>query len=679
MPDKTSKAAKPKAGRVARPAVWKKLGLASEEDLVFHFPRRYEDRARWLNPFLAVDGEMVTVRGTIVTAKLARWRGGRNCFDLILQPLDQFETLQLVWYNMPFLKTYLTPGRELIVHGRIVVTGKKRKLAHPEFELVDEDEEGGNIHLNRITPVYPATSGVNQRMIRAAVYGLLQRPGWTVADVPPVPEGFVSLAQALQGIHFPADAAELEACRARLAFDELFAMQVLLAHRRSQAKSHHKERLRTQLELCAPFVGSLPFQPTAAQRRVFAEIDRDLAGVKPMNRMLQGDVGSGKTLVAAYALLKTLEQGKNGAILAPTETLAEQHYRNLSRLLEPLEISVRLFTRTRKTGDASLFGKSGVVYVGTHALFQEKVELPNLGLGVIDEQHKFGVLQRQAFLAKGDHPDLLVMTATPIPRTLCLTLYGDLDVSILDELPPGRQPIKTVLRSVAELPRVWEFVKKEMAAGRQAYVVYPVLEENEKSDLKSVQAAYKELQQVFGVAEVVMLHGKMDAEEKSARMREFREGRSHVMVATSVIEVGVDVPSATLMVIEHAERFGLAQLHQLRGRVGRGAARSYCVLVGEPKSPESWQRLKIMEETQDGFVLAEEDLKIRGPGNILGTEQSGLPPLRVANLARDMKILARAREFAGELILQDPQLQRHPELKKRLEVYWPAADPKAAN
>ncbi|MDD5261915.1 MAG: ATP-dependent DNA helicase RecG [Methylacidiphilales bacterium] len=658
--------------------VWKKLGLATAEELLFHFPRRYEDRARWLNPFEAREGESVTVRGKIATARFARWRGGRNCFEANFQPDSQFEVLQLAWYNMPFLKNYLTEGKELIIHGKIVVSGKKRKIIHPEFELVAHDAND-SIHLNRIAPVYPSTSGLNQRLIRNEIYGLLFREKVHFEEIHPVPPGFKEIGEAMCGVHFPETWEQLEECRRRLAFDELLAMQVLLAHRRRQAKSWHKVRVKPKLELCTELLKSLPFEPTKAQQRVFAEVDRDLERPQPMNRMLQGDVGSGKTLVAAHTLLRALESGKNSAFLAPTETLAEQHYQNLTRLLEPLGVSVRLFTRSRKSTDAALFGRKGVVYVGTHALFQEKVELPNLGLGIIDEQHKFGVLQRQAFLGKGDHPDLLVMTATPIPRTLCLTLYGDLDISILDEMPPGRKAIRTVLRSRPELPKVWKFIRKEMALGRQAYIVYPVLEENEQSELKSVQAAFREMKQLFGDKEVVMLHGRMDADEKAEKMRAFRQKQSHVMVATSVIEVGVDVPDATLMVIEHAERFGLAQLHQLRGRVGRGDAQSYCVLVGEAKSPESWQRLKIMEETQDGFVLAEEDLNIRGPGNILGTEQSGLPPLRVANLARDLKILAMAREVAAELGASDPDLARHPELKKRLEIYWSAAGPQAAN
>ncbi|MDR1305371.1 MAG: ATP-dependent DNA helicase RecG [Verrucomicrobiales bacterium] len=656
-----------------------RLGLREPGDLLFHFPRRYEDRTHWLNPDEVKPDEPVLVHGRVESPKVARWRGGRGCFTLTLRALDGAYALPLVWYNMPFLKTYLTEGRELIAYGRLTVSGRQRKLAHPDFELVAHDEHDA-IHMNRIVPIYPSTGGLNQRAIRLAMHELLFKQNLRFPEIHPVPAGLPDIDTAMRGIHFPESFAQQEACRRRLAFDELFAMQVLLALRRREAKQFAKVRGADSQSLREPFLRSLPFTPTRAQARVFAELDRDLAAPRPMNRLLQGDVGAGKTLVAAYAMLRTLERGENAALLAPTETLAEQHYRNLHRLLEPLGVSVRIFTRSRKSGDAALFERQrGIVYVGTHALFQDKAALANIGLGVIDEQHKFGVNQRRAFLAKGQHPDLLVMTATPIPRTLCLTLYGDLDVSVLDELPPGRKSIRTVLRAAAELPKVWNFIRREIAAGRQAYIVYPLLEESEKVDLKSVQAAFKELQKVFGEHEVVMLHGKMDPDEKSAAMSQFRHGQRHVMVATSVIEVGVDVPTATMMVIEHAERFGLAQLHQLRGRVGRGAAQSYCVLVGDPKTPEGWQRLKIMEKSQDGFVLAEEDLKIRGPGNILGTEQSGLPPLRVANLGRDMSLLSQAREASNQLIDHDPLLMKYPALRERLEKFRFSADPKGAN
>lgn len=657
------------AAEAAPQRLWQKLGLDEESGLLYHFPRRYEDRCQWQDPFTLEDGRWVTTRGVIAKARLARWRGGRVCFTATLQPEGTFQALELVWFNMPFLKTSLKEGKELIVHGKVQVAGKTRKLTHPEFEIIRREEDP-NIHLNRITPVYPLVEGVGQRQVRRALFRLVHEKLPELPELHPVPPGFPPLPEAMRTIHFPESFPALELARKRLAFDELFAMQVLLAERRRRLRAVGKPRPRPVRALCDALLAALPFQPTAAQRRTFAEIDADLREPRPMQRLLQGDVGAGKTLVAAHALLRTVETGKDGALLAPTETLAEQHARNLRTLLAPLGVEVLLWTRHQKPGDAPLLSGAGRIHVGTHAIFQDSARLPDIGLGVIDEQHKFGVLQREAFLRKGDRPDMLLMTATPIPRTLCLALYGDLEVSVLDEMPPGRRPVRTVLRSPAELPKVWDFIAQEAGQGRQAFVVYPVLEESEKHDLKSATAAHKELQGIFGSEQVVMLHGRMDPEEKSARMRDFVSGRARVMVATSVVEVGIDVPQATMMVIEHAERFGLAQLHQLRGRVGRGRDQSYCVLVSDAANEESWARLKVMESTQDGFVLAEEDLKLRGPGNLLGTEQSGLPPLRVASLSRDLPLLHEARRMAAELVAEDPGLNAHPGLKQRLALFW---------
>jgi ATP-dependent DNA helicase RecG len=665
---------KAKAGleSVAPQRLWQKLGYAEEAGLLYHFPRRYEDRAQWQDPFRCVEGDWVTTRGVVVKTKFSRWRGGRVCFEALLQPEGTYEGLELFWFNMPFLKTSINEGKELIVHGKIQIVKKRRRLTHPEFEIIRREEDPA-IHLNRITPIYPLKEGVSQRQLRRTIFKWVTTQLPELPEVHPAPPGLPPVREAMMGIHFPASFAELELARKRLAFDELFSMQVLLAERRRRARQAVRSRPALRRDLCTPFLASLPYIATAAQRRSFQEIDTDLAGPRPMQRLLQGDVGAGKTLVAVHALLRCLERGLSGALMAPTETLAEQHARNVRTLVGPLGVNVQLWTRHHRPEEVPLLDRSGTIHVGTHALFQDDVTLPALGLVVIDEQHKFGVMQREAFLKKGDQPDMLLMTATPIPRTLCLALYGDLDISVLDEMPPGRRAVKTVLRGPEELPRVWDFVRKEAASGRQTYVVYPVLEESEKHDLKSATSAFKELQGIFGSEQVVMLHGRMDPVEKSARMRDFISGRARIMVATSVIEVGVDVAQATMMVIEHAERFGLAQLHQLRGRVGRGPHQSYCVLVSDAANPESWERLKVMEATQDGFVLAEEDLKLRGPGNLLGTEQSGLPPLRVASLTRDLPLLHQARELAAELIERDPGLKANPLLRQRLGAYWTEA------
>lgn len=658
-----------------------RLGYETEGAMLYHFPRRYEDRARWVDPFSVEEGEEATVFGKVAAVKFSRWRGGRSCFEVTLQPEGTYQALRVLWYGMPYLKNSLREGRSIVLHGKVTGSKKGRQMQHPDFELISSDDpDTARVHLNRITPVYPLTEGVSQRALRREMYRLVMETPLEVEELYEVPSGFPSREEALREVHFPSSWETLEAARKRLVFEEFFGMQVVLAMRRCSVAVETKKRSKPDCELVSPFLESLPFPLTGAQQRVCREIDADLAKGSPMNRLLQGDVGSGKTFVAMHALLRTLESGKNGAMLAPTEILAEQHSLNLKKWLEPLGVQVELWTRSHKPSQGeSLFGQKGKIFVGTHALIQESVDLPELGLGVIDEQHKFGVLQRAALCRKGESPDLLVMTATPIPRTLCLTLYGDLDVSVLDELPPGRQPIRTVVRKEEALPKVWDFIKKEMEEGRQAYVVYPLVEESAKMDLKSVEKEAKKLREIFGEERVAVLHGRMDAAKKEEVMRRFRGGEFGVLVATTVIEVGVDVPNATTMVIEHAERFGLAQLHQLRGRVGRGEGRSYCVLVGKAQSVESWRRLKVMEETSDGFRIAEEDLKIRGPGNVIGTEQSGLPPLKLANWNHDMALLHQARQAASELVEADPSLRRHRALREVLITYFPAGMVAAVN
>jgi ATP-dependent DNA helicase RecG len=463
----------------------------------------------------------------------------------------------------------------------------------------------------------------------------------------------------------------------------------------SRATAHRQRSARTG-DLSKRWLTSLPFTLTNAQQRVMREIDADLSQGPPMNRLLQGDVGAGKTFVAVYAMLRAVEAGEQAALMAPTQILAEQHALNLRRWLEPLGIRVELFTGNTKEkgkkadrlrgGEIDLFTlkgepsvlrtagpataalkTAGSVIVGTHALLYDRYAADKLGLIVIDEQHKFGVLQRLALSRKGQNPDILVMTATPIPRTLGMTVYGDLDVSILDELPPGRQPILTKCRSAKELDKFWAFLLKQIGEGRQAYVVYPLIEESEKVDAKSVKVEFERLKGLLPQAKLGLLHGQLDAAEKERVMTAFRAGEIEVLFSTSVIEVGVDVPNATVMLIENAERFGLAQLHQLRGRIGRGEYPSFCVLVGEPKSLEGWRRLKIMEETTDGFRIAEEDFKIRGPGNIFGTEQSGLPPLLFASLETDYDLLTQARHDAGRLIKEDPTLAPWPGLREKMQ------------
>jgi len=651
---------------ISKAALLRSFGLQNERDLLFHFPKRYEDRMRWGDPLHSAEGEMVTFRGKIVQTKFARWRFGKSSFEIILQPEASFAGVTLAWYNLPYLKNSLTEGKQLIVYGKVSLGKTTRKFIHPEFEVFHSDEDE-QIHVNRLTPVYPLTEGVGQKALRRAIYLFLEKGEFTLPEIhPQVPHGLMGREEAVRQIHFPLDSSRLESARKRLVYDEIFLMQLVLAQRRNAMSKVTKSRAQIHHALVEDFRRSLPFHLTPTQERVCRELDADLNLPHPMNRLLQGDVGSGKTIVALHAILRTLERGENAAFLAPTETLAEQQARNFTRFLEPLGIGVQLWTRSHKPEFAPLLERRGHVYVGTHALIQEKVVLENLGLGVIDEQHKFGVLQRAALRAKGTAPDLLFMTATPIPRTLCLTQYGDLDLSILEGLPQGRTPIKTVLRKREQLPKVWEFIKKELSQKRQAYVVFPLVEESEKSDLKAVQKELAALQKIFGVDQVRMLHGKMKSAEKREVMRGFRANEFGILAATSVIEVGIDVANATVMVIENAERFGLAQLHQLRGRVGRGSELSYCVLISSESGKDSWRRLKMMEESTDGFRLAEEDFAIRGPGNILGTEQSGLPPLILADLIRDRDILTQARSDAKIRIERDPELRNEPALREAL-------------
>ncbi len=663
---------------VIRGELLKKLGISSRLDLLYHTPSRYEDRSRFASPSSANDGDTITIFARVHTAKLNRWRGGKRVLEVLLQTLaTPAETFRCIWLNASWYPhKVLLRGVEVVVYGKVKQTNRGPTLYHPEFELMEKDGEEF-IHLNRLTPIYPLTEGLFQRVLRRIQFQQTQKsPLEELQEFYPAPEDLPSLKEAIPAVHFPSSWEALRNARQRLIFDEFFLQQCILYRRRQERARLRKDRVEAKSELARKFLEVFPYTPTSAQRRSMAEIDTDLDVPTPMNRLLQGDVGSGKTLVAIYAMLRAVERGEQAALMAPTEILAEQHYLNLKRWLEPLNISVGLHTSNRKTSDRSpmdderlqqqLFAGRGAITIGTHALLYESFSVNKLGLVVIDEQHKFGVMQRLALTSKAGCPDVLVMTATPIPRTLAMTVYGDLDVSILDELPPGRGKVSTHCRSESELPKVWKFIRDQLSVGRQAYVVYPLIDESDKVEAKAVQSEYEKLVPIFDGFKVGLLHGRLKPDEKEEVMRQFRENKVQLLVSTPVIEVGVDVSNATIMVIENAERFGLAQLHQLRGRIGRGGNASYCILVGQPRSLESWKRLKIMEETTDGFRIAEEDLKIRGPGDILGTEQSGLPPLRFGDPLADIQILHRARQHAGKILLEDPQLKKYPLLKQTL-------------
>lgn len=644
--------------------VLSKLHLKTPAELLFHYPHRHEDRSRWKNPDEAISGEAITVRGKIRQARIVYF--GKRRLEMTLQLHGGFQGLRVIWYGISFLPKSFTEGTEMIVHGKIAEHSKKRVLYLAEYELMEA--EGENVHLNRITPIYPTVEGLSVRAIRAAVFDLLQTDVAALPEPHSVGEGMLSLKDALHAIHFPTSWEELARARERLVFDEMLRMQIVLKLRKTALERQKKTRTGTRGGVVTAFRALLPFKLTNGQLKACEDIDIDLAKHYPMNRLLQGDVGSGKTVVAVHALLRCLERGENGAFLAPTETLAEQHWLRLKKWLEPLQIQVLLYTKSSKPdlSGNDLFQGVGTLFVGTHALLEEKVKLPRLGLGVIDEQHKFGVMQRAALQMKGDRPDILVMTATPIPRTLCLSAYGDLDVSILDEMPAGRGELRTAIRGEEALDGIWEFIRREMQSGRQTYVVYPLIDESERKDLKSLDLAYNELKKRFGADHVAMMHGRLNADQKEAVMKGFRSGEISILATTTVIEVGVDVPNATVMLIENAERFGLAQLHQLRGRVGRGAHRSYCILLERGRTEESIRRLKVMEQTLNGFDIAEEDLKIRGPGDLLGTDQSGLPPLKLGRLPEDFEMLLRARQAAGRLLASDPLLATCPGIRQEI-------------
>ncbi len=697
-----------------RAAQLERLKIFTIEDLLLHRPHRYEDRRHFITIAALQLKEPATVRGTIVAQGLKTFKKGtRSVFEFILD--DGTARLHCRWWNLPFMEKFFHVGDEVMVFGK-PNSIRPRTIDHPDTEVLEPGEDA-SIHLDRIVPIYPLTEGLPQRTVRSLVWRALQQCGELFVEPLPV-EGcrlkvgeeaapgkpstlnlqpstpLPSRANAVHMLHFPEEMADTKIARRRLAFDELFALQVELQKRR-RALEQNAEALPCggTNALMRPFLAALGFKLTDAQARVLREIRHDMSGRSadnhvranstatgnssavakdehadsavraPMRRLLQGDVGSGKTAVAACSALMALESGFNVALMAPTEILAEQHFRNFTRWFEPLGVRVELMTGARKTVESSELrvesrkGTSGSgsqpstfnpqLFIGTHALITPSFDMSRLGLVVIDEQHKFGVSQREQLVRKGRYPHLLVMTATPIPRTLGLTLYGDLDSSVIDELPANRGHIRTFVRSHEQLAKVHEFIRGKLREGRQAYIVYARVDvADTEAGIKAVTAEFARLQKEFAPYGVGLLHGRLNSRDKDSVMESFRANRVAVLLATSVIEVGVDVPNATVMVIENAEQFGLAQLHQLRGRVGRGAHESFCILVANLRTEHAAQRLRVMEKTTDGFEIAEADLQLRGPGELLGGAQSGLPPFRFADLGGDLDLVQLARAQA---------------------------------
>lgn len=647
-----------------------KLGLKTVRDLIGHFPNRHENRKNF-DVFPTNPTEHAVCICAAVDDCQTKFAGkGRRYFEAIIKPGDDsvFDNqIACRWFNMPFMSKVLMVGHELVLYGKPKMSGRRLVMDHPEYEIVDRDrdepDEALEAHMGRIVPIYGLASGINQKTLRTLIFRVLKSlSDEQIPDTLPAgtSAGSMTRAKAIRTSHYPEQIEELFPAQRYLALEEFTWLQMELLKKKKLVEIEGGMAHCGPGELIARYLQDLPFEPTGAQTRVIEEIRSDLASDRPMTRLLQGDVGAGKTLVAAGAALYAIEAGFDVALMAPTQILAEQHFQSFQQWFEPLGIEVRLLTGSRDEGGTlPLFdqagsagsGSLGTMTVGTHALIHRDEGFENgLGLAIIDEQHKFGVGQRQALVDRGEKPDLLVMTATPIPRTLTLSFYGDLDVSILDELPKGRGKIITGIRTTDHTEKAAGFLRDQLAEGRQIYIVYPLIEESEKIKVGAVTKEFEKWQKRLKDFNCCLLHGKMSPEDKDAVMEQFRSHLADVLVSTTVIEVGVDVANANVMLIYNAERFGLAQLHQLRGRIGRGEHKSYCVLMCDPEATEAIERLKIMEETRDGFRIAEEDLKVRGPGEVLGTQQSGLPDMKFAAFLGDTLLVEEARQIAHKLL-----------------------------
>ncbi|MBA7596903.1 ATP-dependent DNA helicase RecG [subsurface metagenome] len=674
---------------------FRRLGVETVRDMLYFFPRRHIDYSKRKTIAELDVGEEQTVVATVWQAQEAVF-GGRRATEAIVG--DESGNMRVVWFNQPYLAKQLRTNSQLVLSGKVSLFKGVKVFQSPEYEpLVSEDLT----HTGRLIPLYPLTEGLSPRVVRRLVKETVDLWAPRLPDfLPEKVRGraqLLELSEAVKQAHYPESEQFKHRARERLAFDELFLIQLgVLSRRRDWQVGSAAHQIEPEGEVLEAFISSLPYALTGAQKRALGEILADIAKAMPMSRLLQGEVGSGKTVVATAALLATVASGYQGAFMVPTEILAEQHFLNVSALLagagreEEVAGSLRTFTSLLPNpitlglliGSMKQSEKKAVhraisvgevdIVIGTHALIQQEVEFERLGLAIVDEQHRFGVMQRTALRQKGPTPHLLVMTATPIPRSLALTLYGDLDLSVIDELPQGRQVIRTRWLDPEEREKAYRFLRKEVGDGRQAFIICPLITESESIVAKAAITEYKRLSgEVFPDLRLGLVHGRLKAEDKEGVMRRFRQGELDILVATPVVEVGIDVPNATVMLIESADRFGLAQLHQFRGRVGRGEQQSYCILVAESPSPEAMERLKLLEDAQDGFALAEKDLELRGPGEFFGTRQSGIPDLKMAKLS-DMKLLELVRSEAIGLFKKDPDLSRpeHRLLKGEVARLW---------
>ncbi|MFU8893955.1 MAG: ATP-dependent DNA helicase RecG [Luteolibacter sp.] len=633
-------------------------GLATISDLLDYFPRRHEDRRRFDRFPNQPMPDAVCLRGIVFDLGRRGMGAGKGFTEAtILQGHGNvFESgrITLRWFNMPYIHRVLAAGQDIIVYGKVREHGGRLIINHPEFEILDEDGGETSIHLERIVPVYRNITGIPQRRLREIIHLAITTVDPATTELPVKVDSAIPRHTAYRHAHFSESDEQATHAMRRFALEDFLRTQLNVAWRRKHHRQQPGRTLGRKTTLLKKFYESLPFDLTNAQKRSIRELIDDMRQHVPMRRLLQGDVGAGKTFVAMAAMLLAVESGCQAALMAPTQILAEQHFLTFRKWLEPLGLRLALQTSGRE--ETTHAGESADILIGTHALLHRPDAFRDLGFVVIDEQHKFGVLQRETLISHGITPDVLVMTATPIPRTLTMTLYGDLDVSLLDERPVGRGRLITGLRIAPKQSDVTNFVKSQLAEGRQAYLVYPLVEESDSLKIESAVEAHAKWSKRLGKFQVGLLHGKLPAEEKERVMRQFRDGEIAALVATSVIEVGVDVPNANVMILHHAERFGLAQLHQLRGRIGRGGHKSYCVLVTDGKSDEALEKLRVIEQSADGFEIAEADLRLRGPGELMGTRQSGMSAIRFPEFLADTELIREARAIADRLLEEDPAL-----------------------
>ncbi|MBS3741465.1 MAG: ATP-dependent DNA helicase RecG [Candidatus Cloacimonetes bacterium] len=658
-----------------RAKYFKKLGIETVKDILFYYPRDYLSTVTDKSISELKINETVSLKAKVTSKNNVYRKYRKSIFQVVVS--DGTGYIYCIWFNASkWLREQFEEGKEIIVRGKLQFYGKKLSIIHPDVEFLNKEKKRSFWSERDYLPVYNLTEGLSNKLLRKVIHNIFER-GFEIEETLPEylreQQNLLPVYKALELIHMPSSQQDIKRARRRFVFEELFFVELMLARKKKDWSRKKGNSLVLKKTLTTQLKNKLPFALTFAQKKVIREIVDDMKSPYQMNRLLQGDVGSGKTIVAIFAMLLAVENGFQAAIMAPTEILAQQHYLSLKDYLKNFDVKLSLllggnYKDKKKILKNIKSGKCDII-VGTHSLIQKNVEFDSLGLIVIDEQHRFGVMQRKTLIQKGQTPDKLVMSATPIPRSLALTIYGDLEVSVIDELPPNRKTVYTNWINSDKREEVIDFLQKKIEEGRQVFIVCPLVEESEKSDLKAATSTYKKLKQgTFSEFEVDLLHGKMKNEKKDKIMHEFSRGNIDVLVATTVIEVGIDVPNATIMMIEHAERFGLSQLHQLRGRVGRGKYKSYCVLVAyEPISETGLKRLNTMRKTNDGFEIAEVDLEIRGPGEFFGTEQSGIPHFKIANIIRDKEILEEAREYAFYIIDKDYELisEKNKELRKK--------------